>query len=128
VIPVYTPLVSLTAIAVYFAFALHVAAAHRQFQVQLPATAGNPDFERVYRAHINTLEWMPIFLVPLWLTALYLSDIAAATLGLAWIGDRIWYFTGYGAAVEKRLPGFFVQSMASAALFVCSIIGIIGHF
>ncbi len=126
--PIYTPAVSLMAVMLYFVFALCVARAHRRFQVQLPAMAGHPDFERVHRAHVNTLEWMPIFLVPLWLTALYLSDIAAAALGLVWIGGRIWYFTGYGAAVEKRRPGFLVQTMACAALLVCSVVGIIRHF
>lgn len=126
--PVYTPAVSLIAIALYFVFALRVATAHRRFHVPLPATTGQPDFERICRAHINTLEWMPIFLVPLWLTGLYLSDVAAAALGLVWIGGRIWYFIGYGVAVEKRLPGFFVQSVACAALFVCSILGNIRHF
>lgn len=126
--PVCTPAVSLIVVALYFAFAVRVARARGRFDVPLPATAGHPDFERIYRAHVNMLEWMPIFLVPLWLAALYLSDIAAATLGLVWIGGRIWYGIGYGVAVEKRLPGFFVQSMACAALFVCSIIGIVRHF
>jgi glutathione S-transferase len=27
--------------------------------------AGSPDFERVFRAHVNMLEWMPTFLVTL---------------------------------------------------------------
>jgi glutathione S-transferase len=58
---------------------------------------------------MNTLEWMPTFLVPLWLCAVYLSDIAAAVLGLVWIVGRAMYFTGYRDAVEKRLPGFFVK-------------------
>ena len=126
--PVYTPAVTLAVVVLYFVFAFRVARAHRRFNVQLPATAGHPEFERVYRAHVNTLEWMPIFLVPLWLTALYLSDIAAAALGLVWIGGRIWYFIGYSAAVERRLPGFFIQSMACAALFVCSVLGIVRYF
>lgn len=31
-----------------------VAAAHSGFGVRLPATTGNPDFERIFRAHMNT--------------------------------------------------------------------------
>ena len=122
--PLYTAIVTLIAIAVYFAFAFRVANAHGKYGVRLPATAGNPDFERVFRAHYNMLEWMPIFLPLLWLTAIYLSDVAAAALGLVWVLGRIWYFVGYSVAVEKRLPGFFVQAMACLMLFIGSIVGI----
>jgi glutathione S-transferase len=125
--PHFTAIVTLLAIAFYFFLATRVALAHREFGVKLPATTGNLDFERVFRAHINTLEWMPIFLAPLWLCAIYFSDIAAAVLGLVWIAGRAWYFYGYSAAVEKRLPGFFVQVMACILLFIGAAIGIAMH-
>jgi glutathione S-transferase len=123
--PHYTAIVTLLAIALYFFFATRVAVAHGKFGVRLPAMTGDPDFERVFRAHENTLEWMPTFLVPLWLCAIYLSDIAAAALGLLWIAGRIVYFAGYSKAVEKRLPGFFIQSTACMLLFVGAAAGII---
>jgi glutathione S-transferase len=125
--PYYTPIVTLLAVAFYFFLATRVAAAHGKFNVKLPATAGNPDFERIFRVHMNTLEWTPTFLVPLWLCAIYLNDIAAAGLGLVWIGGRVWYFAGYSKAVEKRLPGFFVQSAACLLLFAGAIAGIVMH-
>jgi glutathione S-transferase len=81
-VPQYTTIVTLLAVAFYFFLATRVAAARGKFGIQLPATTGNPDFERIFRAHVNTLEWMPTFLVPLWLCAIYLNDIAAAVLGL----------------------------------------------
>ena len=68
---------------------------------------------------------MPTFLVPLWLCAFYLSDIAAAVLGLVWIVGRALYFAGYSKAVEKRLPGFFIQSTACILLFIGAIVGIV---
>jgi glutathione S-transferase len=120
-----TAIVTLLAIALYFFLATRVAAAHGKFGVRLPAMAGNPDFERVYRAHANMLEWMPTFLVPLWLCAIYLSDVAAALIGLVWIAGRAWYFAGYREAAEKRLPGFFVQATACFLLFVGAAAGII---
>lgn len=125
--PVYTALISLAAAGLCFAFALRVARAHRQFGVPLPAMAGDPDFERVFRAHANTIEWMPIFLVSLWLTAIYLSDPTAAAIGLVWIIGRIWYFIGYSKAVEKRFPGFLIQFLACLLLFVGALIGILRH-
>lgn len=125
--PYYTAITTLLAVALYFALATQVAAAHGRFNVKLPATTGDPHFERIFRAHINTLEWMPTFLAPLWLCAFYLSDVAAAALGLTWIGGRVWYFVGYSRAVEKRLPGFFVQSSACLLLFVGALAGIVMH-
>ena len=126
--PRYTAIVTLLAVAFYFLLATRVAVARGEFNVKLPATTGNPDFERVFRVHQNTLEWMPTFLAPLWLCAIYLSDIAAAVLGLVWIGGRVLYFTGYSKAVDKRLPGFFIQSTACALLFVGALAGVVVHW
>lgn len=123
--PRYTAIVTLLAVALYFFLATRVAVARGKFNVQLPATTGHPDFERVFRVHQNTLEWMPIFLAPLWLCAIYLNDVAAALLGLVWIGGRVLYFTGYSQAVEKRLPGFLVQVIACALLFIGALAGIV---
>lgn len=97
--PNYTASATLLAVALYFVLATRVAAARGKFDVKLPATTGDPHFERIFRAHINTLEWMPTFLAPLWLCAIYLSDAVAAVLGLVWIAGRILYFMGYSKAV-----------------------------
>jgi glutathione S-transferase len=123
--PRYTALVTLLAVAFYFFLATRVAVAHGKFNVKLPAMIGNPDFERVVRAHVNTLEWMPTFLVPLWLRAVYLSDVAAAVLGLVWIVGRVLYWNGYSKAVDKRLPGFFVQATACFLLFIGALVGVV---
>ena len=125
--PYYTAIVTLLAVAFYFFLATRVAVARGKFNVKHPATTGNFDFERIFRVHMNTLEWMPTFLVPLWLCAIYLNDTAAAVLGLLWICGRVLYFAGYSKAVEKRLPGFFIQSTACLLLFVGAIVGIVTH-
>jgi glutathione S-transferase len=126
--PYYTPIVTLFAVLFYVFLATRVAVAHGKFDVKLPATTGNPDFERIFRAHMNTLEWMPTFLVPLWLCAVYLSDVTAAVLGLVWIAGRAMYFTGYRSAVEKRLPGFFIQATACLLLLIGAAVGVVMHF
>src|SRR5437867_9906345 len=101
--PHYTAIVTLLAVALYFFLATRVAAARGTFKVKHPATTGNPDFERIFRAHVNTLEWMPTFLIPLWLCALYLSDIGAAALGVVWIVGLVVFFIGYKPVVVYRL-------------------------
>jgi glutathione S-transferase len=124
IMPNYTACVTLLSVAFYFFLGTRVAVARRKFDVKLPATTGNPDFERIYRVHANTLEWMPTYLIPLWLCALYLNDIVAAVLGLVWIAGRILYFVGYSKAVEKRFPGFAIQAIACVLLFIGAAVGI----
>jgi hypothetical protein len=38
------------------------------------------------------------------------------------------YFAGYRSAVEKRLPGFFIQSTACFLPFIGAATGVIMHF
>ena len=126
--PQYTSIVTLLVVLFYFFIATRVPLARRKFNVQLPAITGHPDFERVFRVHQNTLEWLPIFLPSLWLCAIYLSDVGAATLGVLWIVGRTLYYLGYARAVQARLPGFFIQSSACLLLIIGAIVGLAIHF
>ena len=121
----FTALVTCLAILVYFYSTILVSRARGKFGVKLPAISGNPDFERVFRAQMNTLEWLPIFLPALWLFAIYISDGIAALLGALWIAGRILYILGYAKAVAKRGPGFAIQAIATIALWVGSFGAII---
>ena len=123
--PQYTSIVTMLVVLFYFFIATRVPLARRKYNVQLPAVTGHPDFERVFRVHQNTLEWMPIFLPSLWLCAIYLSDAGAAVLGVLWIVGRYVYYVGYTREVQRRLPGFFIQSMACLLLIVGAIAGMI---
>jgi glutathione S-transferase len=114
----FTALVTCLAVLVYFFSSVQVSKARIKFGVKLPAISGNTDFERVFRAQMNTLEWMPIFLPSLWLFAIYIGDPFAAGLGLVWIAGRILYILGYAKATQKRGPGFLIQSIAATALWV----------
>jgi glutathione S-transferase len=114
----FTALVTCLAIAFYFFTTIQVSKARVAFGIKVPATSGNPDFERVFRVQMNTLEWMPIFLPSLWLFAIYISDPAAAALGVVWIAGRILYLNGYAQAAEKRGRGFGIQAAAAILLWV----------
>jgi glutathione S-transferase len=112
----FTAIVTCLAILFYFFTGLKVGKARGTFGVKAPATAGHPEFERMFRVQMNTLEWMPIFLPSLWLFAIYISDSIAAGIGLVWIVGRILYLTGYAQAPEKRGTGFGIQALAAFAL------------
>jgi glutathione S-transferase len=113
-----TAIVTCLAVAFYFFTTTQVARARAAFSIKAPAITGHPDFERVFRVQMNTLEWMPIFLPSLWLFAIYINDAAAAALGAVWIIGRIMYWSGYKQAANKRSMGFAVQSVAAFALWL----------
>ena len=123
-----TALVTCLAVLMYFLFSSQVGKARRTYGVKAPAISGNPDFERVSRVHMNTLEWMPIFLPALWLFAIYVSDAIAAALGVVWIIGRVLYMNGYAKAANKRGPGFAVQGGAAAILWLGAVVGILWRF
>src|SRR4051812_22945534 len=114
----YTALVTCLAILFYFFTSIQVSKARVAFDIKVPATSGNADFERVFRVQMNTLEWMPIFLPSLWLFAIYIGDGLAAGIGLVWVIGRILYVFGYARAVKDRGPGFAIQTLATIALWV----------
>jgi glutathione S-transferase len=55
------------------------------------------------------------------LFAIYVSDLGAAAIGVAWIVGRILYMMGYTASAAKRGPGFAVQSLACGVLLLGSL-------
>ncbi len=124
-LPNYTALVTVFAAMVYMATSILVSRARTRFGVPLPATTGHADFERVFRTQMNTLESMPVFLPMLWLTAIYIGDVYAASVGLAWVVGRILYVWGYTVAVEKRGPGFLIQAIAQIVLLLSALTGIV---
>ena len=113
-----TALVTCLVILMYFSFSFRVGRARRTYGIKAPAISGHPDFERVFRVHMNTLEWMPIFLPALWLFAFYVSDAIAAALGVVWIMGRLLYMAGYAKAANQRRPGFAIQASAAIALWL----------
>src|ERR1700754_816864 len=88
-------LVTLLTAAVYVWMGTQVARARRRAGIAPPAMTGDPALERTIRAHLNTLEWLPIFLPSMWLFAIYWSSNVAAALGLVWVIGRVVYFIGY---------------------------------
>jgi glutathione S-transferase len=121
-----TGIVSLLALLLYFYMSLRVGQGRSKYGVVAPAVTGNPDFERDYRIQMNTLEWMPLFLVSLWLfAAAWNSDLIAAGVGVVWIIGRVLYLVGYARAAASRGPGFGVQALAVAVLLFGALGGII---
>ena len=115
------PLVALITVLALMMFlwqGLRVGSARGRLGVEAPATTGNPEFERYFRVHANTLEGLMLFLPALWLFALYLSDAFAAALGVVWLAGRVMYTVAYSREAGARGTGFLIQAVAMLALLL----------
>ena len=121
----FTALVTCLALLLYLLTSARVSRARGTFGIKAPAISGDPDFERIFRVQMNTLEWLPVFLPSLWLFAIYVSDAIAAALGMVWIVGRIAYMTGYSKAAKDRGTGFVIQASATFLLWLGAIGGIV---
>ncbi|XP_074695253.1 uncharacterized protein LOC141929534 isoform X1 [Strix aluco] len=83
-------------------FFLQVIYARRAFGISPPKTSGPPEFERIFRAQVNSSEYFPIFLALLWQAGLFFHQGLAAALGLLYLYGRYCYFMGYRASSSER--------------------------
>jgi uncharacterized membrane protein YecN with MAPEG domain len=113
-----TAIVTLVALLVYVGMGVAVGRARGRSGIAAPAMTGDPMLERTARVQTNTLEWLPVFLVSLWLFAIYWNEWIAAALGVVWIAGRILYAVGYVSDPAKRGPGFLIQALAALVLLM----------
>ena len=124
----YTALVTIAAVVYTFILSGQVGAARGKAGVNAPAMSGQPDFDRAFRIHMNTVEQLVLFIPVLWLGTIVVGDPWAAAIGVVWIVGRVIYATGYRKAVEKRGPGFAITVLPTAVLTVVALWGIVQAF
>ena len=107
----------------YFVFGTVVGVSRGKLGVPAPATSGNPQWERMFRAHQNTLEQLVIFIPSMLSFAAFVSARVACALGLLFIVGRAVYFQGYTAQAEKRGIGFLIGAIAQITLLLGSLGG-----
>jgi uncharacterized MAPEG superfamily protein len=102
-----------------------VGRARGRFGIHAPATTGHPDFERVFRAQMNTLEQTVLFLPVLWLAAIH-GDRPMVVMvgGYVWVAARLWYVLAYAQAAKARGPAFLVGSLALVGLLLVALVGV----
>lgn len=114
--------VTVLALIQFFAFGIAVGQARRRYDVPAPAMSGNPDFERVQRVQINTMEQLVLFVPSLWMFAHLVSPLWAAGLGLVFIVGRALYSSGYRKAANKRGLGFALSALPVMVLMIGSLV------
>jgi glutathione S-transferase len=118
-------LVALLSLVFYLVTIVRVGQARGKHAIKAPAVTGHPDFERAYRIQANTLEQLPVYLAALFLFSIYVDARIAAGLGAVWIIGRVMYLAGYTKAAEQRAMGFLISGLATLALLLGSLGGVI---
>ena len=119
----YVAIITALALIQVFAFALQVGQQRMKHGINAPAITGNPEFERAFRVHQNTIEQLIIFVPALWMFATYWRADIAAAIGLVFVAGRQVYRNAYMADPAKRSTGFGIGWMATIVLLVGALIG-----
>jgi uncharacterized MAPEG superfamily protein len=106
-----------------FFFAFQVGGARVKYEVAAPAMSGNPDFDRVFRVHANTVENLVIFLPGLWMFGYYVNAQIGAGIGLLFIIGRFVYRNAYIGDPKNRSAGFGIGALSMMVLVVGGMIG-----
>ncbi|XP_072898829.1 microsomal glutathione S-transferase 2 isoform X2 [Hemitrygon akajei] len=107
-------------------FAVRVGNARKMYKVLPPLVTGSPDFERIFRAQQNSVEFYPTFLVVLWSSGLFFNQEIASIIGLLYLFSRFIYFNEYAKSAKRRLPAFRI-GIAMLLILVCMSTGGIGN-
>ena len=121
----YVNLVVFVALVEYVVFGAFVGGTRSKYGVAAPATTGHPEWERLYRIHVNTLEQLIVFIPSIYGFARYVSQPWAAGIGVIFVVGRIVYFFGYRAAADKRALGAILSAPPSYVLLIGAIIGLV---
>ena len=118
-------IVLVLALVQYLYFTLRCGQVRGRLGIPAPAMTGAPEFERRLRVQQNTIEQLVIFVPALILFARYVSEPAAAGLGLVFVLGRALYARGYLLDPAKRGPGFGLTLLANGVLLLGGLIGAI---
>ena len=103
-------IVTALALLQVFIFALQVGQQRVKHGINAPATSGNPEFERAFRVHENTVEQLIIF-------------IPSAGIGLVFIIGRQVYRSSYIGDPASRSAGFGIGAAAMMILLLGGLVG-----
>ena len=117
--------VAALALAQYLYFGAKVGQARAKYEIKAPAITGNPEFERVFRIHQNTLEQLIVFLPALWMFAIFAHDLGGVILGLVFIIGRVIYAKAYISDPDKRAVGFVTCYLSTVVLLLGGLGGAI---
>lgn len=116
-------LVAALAVLQFLSFGVMVGRARARYSVHAPATTGHPQFERMYRVHMNTLEMLVALLPAMYLAARYWSPDLVALGGVVYLLGRVVYLRAYLQDPSTRALGFSLSFLPVLAMLVAVLVG-----
>lgn len=122
--PLITLIMVLAAVQV-LVLGMLVGRARLTYKVEAPATTGPPEWERLNRAHLNSLEQLVVF-TPLFLAYCVNTHLTSGiVLGIVYLVARTLYAIGYVRDPARRAPGAFLTLVVQVWLAAGAVIGLV---
>ena len=121
----YTVLIILGALVQFLLFTLKVGAARKKFGIDAPKTAGDEQWERLFRVQQNTMEQLVIFIPAMLIFSNYLSAKWALVPGVIFIVGRQLYAFEYIRNPRSRVSGMALSLLANSVLLGGGLVGLV---
>lgn len=120
-----TVIVTFLALGQYVLFGVQVGSMRGKHGIKAPAQTGHPEFERMSRVHLNTMEQLVLFLPALWIHAYYANPLYGAVVGMVYVVGRFVYRAEYLKDPDSRGLGFTMSFIPSAVLLIWALVAAI---
>ena len=120
-----TVIVTFLALGQYVLFGVQVGSMRGKHGIKAPAQTGHPEFERMSRVHLNTMEQLVLFLPALWMQAYYANPLYGAVVGMVYVVGRFIYRAEYLKDPDSRGLGFTMSFIPSAVLLIWALVAAI---
>jgi glutathione S-transferase len=118
-------LVIVLAVVEVMVLGVMVGRGREKYGVPAPATTGHPTWERLNRAHQNSLEQLVLFIPLLFAYTLNAGLQTGIALGVVYLIARILYAVGYVRDPARRRVGAFLTFGVLTWLAIGAIVGIV---
>jgi len=106
----------------YTYFGIQVGGSRLKTGTNAPEQSGPPEFMRLNRVHLNTLEQLPVFLPALWMYGYTVNPVWAAGFGIVYLIGRFIYSSAYQKDPATRSVGFTMTILPSAVMLLWVLI------
>jgi len=122
-----TEIITILSVLTLFYTSIPVGRARGKHGIKAPSMTGHEEMDRAVRVHMNSLEQFALYMPLLWVATLTFTLVGwlPAAMGAVWIVGRLVYMQAYLADPAKRSAGFGMTLLATAALLVLSVIGVV---
>lgn len=115
--------VAALAVIEFIGFGILVGGARTKYGVKAPATTGHPQFDRLYRVQMNTLELLIALLPAMYLAARYWSPNWVAAGGVVYLIGRLVYLRAYVKDPASRALGYALSVLPVLAMLGATLVG-----